>query len=96
MGPSSNPTTTTTARRRKSAPRAMIRRRTDDAAIAPSSFRNHRLLLLAALSFLPSVDSLGYLKLPRSRNFVANQDGVWWPVTADTPYPESEPQSANM
>ena len=42
------------------------------------------------------VASHGYLKTPRSRNYRANQDGVWWPVTDTNPAPESEPQSANI
>jgi len=51
--------------------------------------------ILAILSLLPCTHGHGYLKTPRSRNYVAHQDGVWWPLTDDSPQPESEPQSAN-
>lgn len=37
----------------------------------------------------------GYLKTPRSRNYVAYEDGVWFGGTTTTPAKESEPQSAN-
>ena len=37
----------------------------------------------------------GYLKTPRSRNYVAYEDGVWSGGTSSTPAKESEPQSAN-
>ena len=37
----------------------------------------------------------GYLKTPRSRNYVAYEDGVWSGGTYGTPAKESEPQSAN-
>lgn len=42
------------------------------------------------------VDGHGYIKSPRSRNFVAHEDTIWWPVSASNPAPESEPQSANI
>ena len=50
-------------------------------------------ILVLLLPF--TIHGHGYLKTPRSRNYVAHQDGVWWPLTDSTPYPESEPQSAN-
>ena len=49
-------------------------------------------LLLFALSLVlfanvPQVSGHGFLYSPRSRNFVAAEDGVWWPVSADNPRP---------
>jgi len=35
-------------------------------------------LIASVLFFAESVQSHGYLKSPRSRNFVAFEDGVWW------------------
>jgi hypothetical protein len=62
--------------------------------------RRRRLAFVTALLvvvLLPSTTlGHGYLKTPRSRNYVAYQDGVWWPVSNDGPAPESEPQSANI
>ena len=55
------------------------------------------LLPLASLLLLaPPAASHGYLKSPRSRNFVAYEDLSWWPVDPANPLPESEPQSANV
>ena len=57
---------------------------------------------LAALLFIPSnVQSHGYLKSPRSRNYVASEEGVNWmtvsnPLISITPQIEVEPQSANI
>ena len=52
--------------------------------------------LVTLLLFSPIiVDGHGYLKTPRSRNYVAYMDGVWSGGTAFTPAKESEPQSAN-
>ncbi len=41
---------------------------------------------------LPSTNSLGYLRTPRSRNLVAYEDTVWWPRTETDPEPETTPQ----
>jgi len=52
--------------------------------------------LLALVSLPSSIHGHGYLKTPRSRNYVANKDGVWSPLLATNPLIESEPQSANI
>ena len=54
--------------------------------------------VLLALLILPysAVHSHGYLKTPRSRNLVAHQDGKSWPLLAENPKREVEPQSANI
>lgn len=55
------------------------------------------LLLLLAAALLPSaVDGHGHMTSPRSRNYVAYQDGVYWPLEETNPYKETEPQSANI
>lgn len=38
-----------------------------------------------------NVHGHGHLVSPRSRNYVAHQDGVWWPASDTTPYPEDCP-----
>lgn len=53
-------------------------------------------LTLFSLLLPSAIHGHGYLKTPRSRNYVAYQDGVWWPISAENPEPESEPQSANI
>ena len=50
------------------------------------------LLLSISLLFPTPTHSLGYLKLPRSRNLVAYEDTVWWPRTETDPEPETTPQ----
>lgn len=52
--------------------------------------------LLSLLSITPTAHAHGYLKTPRSRNFVAHQDGIWSPLLASNPEKEVEPQSANI
>jgi hypothetical protein len=42
-------------------------------------------------SLAPNVHGHGHLASPRSRNYVAHQDGVWWPADGLTPYPENCP-----
>lgn len=37
----------------------------------------------------PEVVAHGYLKSPRSRNYFAHTDGVWWGGTASDPKPEN-------
>jgi len=37
----------------------------------------------------------GYLKTPRSSNYIAYKDGLWWPLLRSDPVKESKPQSAN-
>jgi hypothetical protein len=52
---------------------------------------------LALLLALPSaVRGHGHLTSPRSRNYVAYQDGIYWPLLESDPYKETEPQSANV
>lgn len=53
-------------------------------------------ILVSLLYYCPySAHGHGYLKTPRSRNFVAFEDGVWFGGGASTPAKEVEPQSAN-
>ena len=48
-------------------------------------------IILILLLLIPTpTSSLGYLKLPRSRNLVAYEDTVWWPRTESDPEPEPE------
>lgn len=54
------------------------------------------LLPLALLSAVDLSDGHGYLASPRSRNFVAYEDGLWWPLEPGNPRKESQPQSANI
>ena len=42
-------------------------------------------------SLASNVHGHGHLVSPRSRNYVANQDGKWWPADETTPYPEDCP-----
>jgi hypothetical protein len=51
--------------------------------------------LLAILSIAPAVHAHGYLQSPRSRQFVAFQDGRDWGGDQNTPQKEYEPWSAN-
>ena len=51
---------------------------------------------LAFLSIPPDVHAHGYLKSPRSRNFVAYQDGIWSPLLASNPEKEVQPQGASV
>ena len=51
--------------------------------------------VIALLSISSNVHAHGYLKSPRSRNFVAFQDGVWSPLLASNPLKEDQPQGAN-
>ena len=55
-------------------------------------------VLLSASTLITTtvVDAHGYLSSPRSRNFVAYEDGKWFGGNSSTPFPEPEPQSANM
>ena len=52
----------------------------------------------ALLLLLPhrGVSAHGYLKSPRSHNYVAFEDRSYWPVLGLNPLPEAEPQSANI
>mmetsp|Transcript_20842 Transcript_20842/g.41449 ORF Transcript_20842/g.41449 Transcript_20842/m.41449 type:complete len:1000 (+) Transcript_20842:122-3121(+) len=47
-------------------------------------------------SLASNVHGHGHLVSPRSRNYVANQDGKWWPADGTTPYPESCPHCLNV
>ena len=49
----------------------------------------------ASIALFDTADAHGYLKSPRSRNYVANQESVWWGATTNDPLPESDPQSLN-
>ena len=51
--------------------------------------------LLLPCPFTFTAHGHGYLKTPRSRNYVAYEDGVWIGGTKTTPAKETEPQSAN-
>lgn len=52
--------------------------------------------LLAAVVFrLPYVLSHGFLSTPRSRNLVAYEDRVYYPLTSDDPLPEDCPNCLN-
>ena len=42
------------------------------------------------------VNSHGYLASPRSRNFLASEETVWWPQTEDDPQPENCPHCLNL
>jgi len=48
-----------------------------------------------SLTLFDTADAHGYLKSPRSRNFYAHDEAVWWGATEDDPLPESDPQSLN-
>lgn len=68
----------------------------------PSSSKRRSQLMLSVsiiillLIIIPTpTTSLGYLKLPRSRNLVAYEDTVWWPRTESDPEPETTPQGAD-
>lgn len=41
------------------------------------------------------VDGHGYLSSPRSRNLLAYEETVWWPLTENDPAPETCPQCLN-
>ena len=42
----------------------------------------HLLAVLMAVNFAPDgADAHGYLKTPRSRNYYASVEGVWWGFT---------------
>lgn len=52
--------------------------------------------VILAATLLPShVHGHGYLNTPRSRNFVAAEDGQFWSSDPTIPAKEVEPQSAN-
>jgi hypothetical protein len=57
-----------------------------------------KILLLVSILLITTttVDAHGYLASPRSRNFVAYEDGKWFGGDNTTPFPEPEPQSANI
>ena len=42
------------------------------------------------------VDAHGYLKSPRSRNYVASVDPIWWGGTEYDPAPENCPHCLNI
>ena len=44
---------------------------------------------IAILFLATDVHGHGHLVSPRSRNFVAHQDGLWWPADGSTPQPEN-------
>ena len=44
---------------------------------------------IAILFLATDVNGHGHLVSPRSRNFVAHQDGLWWPADGSTPQPEN-------
>ena len=46
---------------------------------------------MATLFLASNVHGHGHLVSPRSRNYVAHQDGKWWPADDTTPAPEDCP-----
>ena len=63
---------------------------------APCTLSFQRLLLLLLLTtILHQTHGHGYLKSPRSRNLVAHEDTVWWPLTDNNPQPETCPHCLN-
>jgi len=60
---------------------------------------SNQISLLSAILTLtptPEVHAHGYLKSPRSRNYFAHTDGVWWGGTASDPRPENCPHCLNI
>ena len=53
-------------------------------------------LIAAQLSIRQSVTAHGYLKTPRSRNYHASLNPVWWGGTFTDPAPENCPQCLNV
>eukprot|EP00574_Skeletonema_japonicum_P013050 CAMPEP_0201715482 /NCGR_PEP_ID=MMETSP0593-20130828/1662_1 /ASSEMBLY_ACC=CAM_ASM_000672 /TAXON_ID=267983 /ORGANISM="Skeletonema japonicum, Strain CCMP2506" /LENGTH=407 /DNA_ID=CAMNT_0048204997 /DNA_START=66 /DNA_END=1286 /DNA_ORIENTATION=- len=47
-------------------------------------------------SLASNVHGHGHLVSPRSRNYVAKQDGAWWPADDTTPSPEDCPHCLNI
>ena len=65
-------------------------------------FQSKSLLATAAIvgcsitsSLFNTADAHGYLKTPRSRNWYAYEEAVWWDVKDTDPLQESDPYSAN-
>ncbi|KAL7486922.1 hypothetical protein ACHAW6_012519 [Cyclotella cf. meneghiniana] len=57
------------------------------------------ILVAAALAFnllQNTVDAHGYMKSPRSRNYYANTNGVWWGGGESDPRPENCPHCLNI
>jgi hypothetical protein len=52
-------------------------------------------IVACGTTLLDTADAHGYLKSPRSRNYHANVEAVWWGATDNDPMPESDPQSLN-
>jgi hypothetical protein len=48
-----------------------------------------------SLSLFETADAHGYLKSPRSRNYYAHAEAIYWKATENDPLPESDPQSLN-
>lgn len=74
---------------------------TNHNSFSSASFILHGVKILLLVSILlitttKTVDAHGYLASPRSRNFVAYEDGKWFGGDNTTPFPEPEPQSANI
>lgn len=60
---------------------------------------SNQISLLSAILTLtptPEVHAHGYLKSPRSRNYFAHTDGLWWGGTASDPRPENCPHCLNI
>lgn len=53
------------------------------------------LLLLGGQKINRLVSGHGYLSSPRSRNLLAYEETVWWPLTENDPAPETCPQCLN-
>ena len=52
-------------------------------------------LLLLVQLFTDFASGHGYLSSPRSRNLLAYEETVWWPLTENDPAPETCPQCLN-
>jgi len=52
--------------------------------------------MLATQFAFRGVDAHGYLKTPRSRNYYASIDPIWWGGTANDPAPENCPHCLNI
>ncbi len=46
-------------------------------------------VVVVGVIYLDEVTGHGYMKSPRSRNYVARADGVWWGGDEDTPKVET-------
>jgi len=64
-------------------------------AVAAASSSSFFCLLLVLVPLAPLASGHGYLSSPHSRNPLAFQDTVWWPLTENDPEPETCPHCLN-